>query len=341
MCYDVTTLTTVHGFVFHRVRGLSSEVIGMSRRWHGVIGLLLGGVLAPGRGAAADGDGDGVPDELDVCPRTPPHIPVDAQGRPLADLDGDCEVNMSDANLFASCVSGALVVFLSGCEAADLDRDGDVDQIDFGLLQTGISGSATSNEPSISGRVLMVSTAGARPPIGPVGLRFNGSDGQPDYTVTTSVNGVYSVSVNDGWTGTVTAADPGRCVLFPASTAVSTPVTGPVSGLNLQAWVPPIGVPMPTFGIREQAPASPSPWTGTVAGFYYVDNTHSASTDASNPNGYPAKPRKTIPTDLPAGSVVEVRGGPYTYTIGGVIPLGGNGTAAQPVFIKGVSAPAR
>jgi len=93
------------------------------------------------------------------------------------------------------------------------------------------------------------------------------------------------------------------------------------------AWQPPTGIPTPPFGITEVA----GPFT------HYVDNTHAAATDSSNANGSPSKPRLTVPTALAAGSVVEVRGGPYT------IPNGrtwtGNGTAAAPVFIKGVGSP--
>jgi hypothetical protein len=42
---------------------------------------------------------------------------------------------------------------------------------------------------------------------------------------------------------------------------------------------------------------------------HYVDNTNSASTDTNNPYGTKEKPRKTIPNNLPKGSVVEVHGG--------------------------------
>ena len=103
-----------------------------------------------------------------------------------------------------------------------------------------------------------------------------------------------------------------------------------------QPWVPPTGVPMPTFGVRETAPAPPSPWTAETRGFYYVDNTHPAATDAAV-FGTPGRPRRSIPTGVDPGSVVEVHGGPYvsgTDTAGG-----GNGTAAAPIFYKGVGKP--
>ena len=69
------------------------------------------------------------------------------------------------------------------------------------------------------------------------------------------------------------------------------------------AWDPPIGVPYPPFGIDQVA--------GTFT--HYVDNTHPARPTRTIPTGHPSLPRLTVPTStLPAGSVVEVRGGPYS-----------------------------
>ena len=93
------------------------------------------------------------------------------------------------------------------------------------------------------------------------------------------------------------------------------------------AWDPPIGVPYPPFGIDQ------------VAGIFthYVDNTHPNATNTNNPNGSPSLPRLTVPTStLPAGSVVEVRGGPYNV---GDITWRGNGTLTAPVFIRGIGFP--
>ena len=103
-----------------------------------------------------------------------------------------------------------------------------------------------------------------------------------------------------------------------------------------QSWEPPLGIPAPPFGITQTAPASPSPWTSSVAGFYYVDASAAASTDSGNPYGTPGLPRKTIPTSLPAGSVVELRG---LYTRSQESPNGivANGTVGSPVFIRGAS----
>jgi len=80
------------------------------------------------------------------------------------------------------------------------------------------------------------------------------------------------------------------------------------------AYSPPIGIPSPAFGIDEQAPVWPAQWPGAqVNNYYYIDNSHSQATDINNPNGYPDKPRLTIPVvTYMAGSYIEMRGGPYT-----------------------------
>jgi hypothetical protein len=119
------------------------------------------------------------------------------------------------------------------------------------------------------------------------------------------VRAIGAASRESAWTSTVCATVPGGA-----------------SG----GWVAPLGIPAPPFGIVEMA--------GAVT--HYVDNTHPAATDASNPNGSPALPRLTIPlTGVAAGSVVEVRGGPYspgttTYT------LTAAGTPLAPIFYRGI-----
>lgn len=49
---------------------------------------------------ASDSDGDGVPDDIDVCPDTPPGALVDPHGRPAADFNVDCVVNGLDISGF-------------------------------------------------------------------------------------------------------------------------------------------------------------------------------------------------------------------------------------------------
>ncbi len=105
------------------------------------------------------------------------------------------------------------------------------------------------------------------------------------------------------------------------------PGTGAATGTGTgAAWTPPLGVPPPPFGIVEQA--------GTAT--HYVDNTNPAATDSGNPRGTRGSPRATVPSSLDAGSVVEVRGGPYTVSR---TMWEARGSAAAPVFIKGVGSP--
>jgi Right handed beta helix region len=108
-----------------------------------------------------------------------------------------------------------------------------------------------------------------------------------------------------------------------------------VAEAPVKPWTPPIGIPAPSFGITETAPATPNPWTSPKPGFYYVEQKRGA-TDDDNQYGTPARPRWTIPDVLPAGSVVELHGAydrPHSNPHG----LVSMGTAASPVFIRGVS----
>ena len=112
------------------------------------------------------------------------------------------------------------------------------------------------------------------------------------------------------------------------------------------SWQPPIGIPRPEFGIEEtyrmyDEPSNRNPaltYTQNSEGGYYthyVDNTDPDATDTDNPYGTASIPRLTIPLNLPAGSVVEVHGGPYTYASGVVLGITGIGTVAQPIFVRG------
>ncbi len=103
-------------------------------------------------------------------------------------------------------------------------------------------------------------------------------------------------------------------------------------------WNPPIGIPVPSFGIDEThmmyagqpgySDAGNGPYT------HYVDNAGACS---DNGNGSPANPRCSVPDTLGPGSVVEVHGGPYTAG-NTVYSWVVNGTASQPVFVRGVDA---
>jgi uncharacterized protein (DUF3820 family) len=105
-------------------------------------------------------------------------------------------------------------------------------------------------------------------------------------------------------------------------------------------WAPPIGVPMPTFGITQTAPPPPDPWLVPVPGFYCVDQFNRAATDTNNPYGTPSLPRRTIPSTLPAGAVVEVLNR-YSYAPTGYQQIQVNGTPDSPVYIRGLNARSR
>ena len=107
------------------------------------------------------------------------------------------------------------------------------------------------------------------------------------------------------------------------------------------AYNPPIGIPAPSFGIDEQAPAWPTEWPGAMApGHFYVDNTHAQATDSNNPNGYPDKPRRSFPAGtFPAGTYIEINGGPYT--ISNSLTLNFNCSATAPCWFRGGSATAQ
>lgn len=85
-------------------------------------------------------------------------------------------------------------------------------------------------------------------------------------------------------------------------------------------WTPPLGLTTIPFGINEVAPA-PTVWVNAQSG------------SDSNP-GTAAKPKRMIPLDLAAGTVVSVSG---TYNISHDSPyvLSCHGTKEKPVFILG------
>ncbi|UCG17062.1 MAG: hypothetical protein JSV19_03330, partial [Phycisphaerales bacterium] len=72
---------------------------------------LTGGLVLFGAAPtvwADDADGDGVDDAIDVCNNTPAGTTVDAQGRPLGDVDLDCDTDLEDYALFQQGFTGPL-----------------------------------------------------------------------------------------------------------------------------------------------------------------------------------------------------------------------------------------
>ncbi len=114
-------------------------------------------------------------------------------------------------------------------------------------------------------------------------------------------------------------------------------------------YIPPIGIPIPDFGINEShtmyvdalydfgnglepyKDAGYNPYT------HYVDNSVSC-TDSSNSFGTLANPRCSLPnlSNLVPGSVIEIHGGTYTSSQNWVIS---SGTVDKPIFIRGFANP--
>lgn len=92
------------------------------------------------------------------------------------------------------------------------------------------------------------------------------------------------------------------------------------------AWIPPIGIPIPVFGIIQVASIDPDK-------HYYIDETNPNSTDSGNPLGTISIPRKTIPMLLSAGSVVELNGS-YSHSHSSPNHIILAGSINLPVFIR-------
>lgn len=72
------------------------------------------------RAGPVDGDGDGIPDASDICPNTPQDTAVDSQGRPIGDLDGDCDTDIDDFAAFGLGFTGPLEPVGSDAGPGDL-----------------------------------------------------------------------------------------------------------------------------------------------------------------------------------------------------------------------------
>ncbi len=81
--------------------------------------LLFVLFAASASAGGTDTDADGVMDVVDVCCATPAGIPVDAHGRPLGDIDQDCDVDLEDVWLLQLSFTGPLPP--PACCAIDAD----------------------------------------------------------------------------------------------------------------------------------------------------------------------------------------------------------------------------
>lgn len=76
---------------------------------------------------AADADGDGVADANDVCENTMAGSIVNNEGRPLGDVDGDCDVDLADFAIMTHNFSGPHACVPETCNGIDDDCDGVID----------------------------------------------------------------------------------------------------------------------------------------------------------------------------------------------------------------------
>ena len=98
--------------------------------------LVLSGIAPPVW--ADDVDGDDVDDAIDVCINTPPNTVVDAVGRPLGDVDLDCDSDLEDYALSLRGFTGRLAPLLRVIETVPVGNAGnesDTVGLDFGRVE--------------------------------------------------------------------------------------------------------------------------------------------------------------------------------------------------------------
>ena len=242
---------------------------------------------------------------------------------PTGDLNGDGARDGRDVAVFVNVVSGA-DTDPAHIAASDLNQNGGIDAADLPVFV----------------QLLIGAPSGIGPPpatLGDVDGDHNrtGRDIQAFMAVMTGQNddSAQFAAADITQDGLVNAAD------VPGFLTRVLSQTGPLTS----QWTPPIGVPMPEFGIQQThylfADATYDfgfgcePYRDAGHGPYthYVDNTHPESTDSDNPFGTPQRPRSSIPYFLLPGSVVELHGGPYES----YFEIRDAGTAERPIFIRG------
>ena len=110
------------------------------------------------------------------------------------------------------------------------------------------------------------------------------------------------------------------------------------------AWVPPVGIPNPGFGIEDVAPSTSTAcpgWPDLDSSCYYVNNSVTC-TNTGNDNGYPNNPRcDFVEGSFAAGTYIELHGGGVPYTTGGDgrWTYSGTGTQSDPIWINCIGTP--
>jgi len=118
--------------------------------------VCLSRVAVAGQGG--DSDGDGVDDSIDVCCQTLPGVPVDGEGRPVGDLDGDCDADLTDYGLLQNSLRGPAQV--NCCDDSDCD-DRDDCTIDACDLAQGCTHSHRATPGPLQSSPIVLSCDGA------------------------------------------------------------------------------------------------------------------------------------------------------------------------------------
>jgi len=294
-------------------------------------GLLTGSLHDAATRGRADLNCDGLVDRTDaeillrgLVDRFSP-----GENQPTGDLSGDGLRDGRDIEIFVAVMTG-VDTNSAHVMAADIDRDGLVGPADVPLLVQLLTGS--------------------RPGTGTPQWTMGDVDRDRRRTGNDIHAFIKLLSGMDRSLERLAAADITRDGLVnvddvPGLLDLILNQTGSMVG----DWTPPLGVPMPEFGIRQthydfvdqsyDFGFGCEPYRDAGSGPYthYVDNTHPEATDGDNPYGSPRRPRASIPYYLLPGSVVELHGGPYES----YFEVRVQGTAQRPIYIRGADPQAR